>query len=144
MRIPTKRPSGCVIGRPETWNWLITSRACASVASGGSVAGLRMMPLALRLTLTYLLRLSLDGEILVNDADPPFLGEGDCHVALGHGVHGRAEQRDIQPNPPRKLGGDVHVARQDLAEAGFEEDVVEGQAESFDDLVAHRGVVLYA
>jgi len=41
-----------VIGTPDTFTWSMRSRACRTVASGGSVAGLMMMPLALRLTLS--------------------------------------------------------------------------------------------
>ena len=101
-----------------------------------------MMPLALRLTLIDLLGLALDGEILVDDSYPPFLCQGDGHLALGHGIHGRAEQGDIEANPPRKLGGDVNIRRQDLAVAGFEENVVEGQAEVSDYFFAHRRAIL--
>ena len=100
------------------------------------------MPLALRLTLIDLFRLAIDGEILVDDADPPFLGKGDGHVALGHGIHGGAEQGDIEANPPRELGRDVNIRRQDLTVAGFQENVVEGQTEVVGNLVAHRRPIL--
>ena len=103
-----------------------------------------MMPLALRLTLIDLFRLAIDGEILVDDSYPPFLSKGDGHVALGHGIHGGAEQGDIEANPPRKLGGDVNVRRQDLAVAGFQENVVEGQTEVVGNLVVHRRPILDA
>ena len=50
--MPTSRAPLAVIGTPETLCWAITSRARPTVASGGSVTGSRMMPLALRLTLS--------------------------------------------------------------------------------------------
>ncbi len=50
--MPTSRRAGVVIGTPETLCWSITSRARPTLASGGSVTGSMMMPLALRLTLS--------------------------------------------------------------------------------------------
>ncbi len=38
--------------------------------------------------------LFLDREVLVDDAEAALLGEGDGHRRLGHGVHGRAQQRE--------------------------------------------------
>ena len=64
----------------------------------------------------------------MDDADPPLLSQGDGHLALGDGVHRRAEQGDIQADSLGKLGGDVAVGRHDLAIARFQQHVVEGQS----------------
>ena len=98
------------------------------------------MPLALRLTLIDLLRLPLDGKVLMNDADAPLLSKGDGHIALRNRIHRRTEQRDIEADPPRELRGDIHIGGHDLAVAGFQKHVVEGQAELFADLVEHRRI----
>ena len=48
--MPISRPSAVVIGRPETLYWSMISRARPTLASGRRVSGLKMIPLALRLT----------------------------------------------------------------------------------------------
>ena len=48
------------------------------------------------LHLVHLGRLGLDGHVLVDEAEPALLGEGDREVGLGDGVHGRGDDRDPQ------------------------------------------------
>ena len=50
--MPTSRRPSVVMGTPEILYWSITSRARATVATGGRVTGSAMMPFALRLTLS--------------------------------------------------------------------------------------------
>ena len=50
VRMPTRRPSGSVIGIPEKRNRFISSSASCSLAVGGSVTGSEIIPLWLRLT----------------------------------------------------------------------------------------------
>ena len=40
--------------------------------------------------------LFIGGEVLVDDADPAFLGHGNGKAGLGHGIHGGGNQRNIQ------------------------------------------------
>ncbi len=50
VRMPTRRPSGAVIGTPEKRNCCISASASARVASGPSVTGSVIIPLCERLT----------------------------------------------------------------------------------------------
>ena len=50
VKMPTRRPSGSVIGMPENRNRFISSSASCSVAVGGNVTGSVIIPLWLRLT----------------------------------------------------------------------------------------------
>jgi len=52
VRMPSRCPSGRVMGTPDTLCLRMTCCACATLAFGGSVTGSLMMPLALRLTLS--------------------------------------------------------------------------------------------
>ncbi len=92
------------------------------------------------LDLVDLLGLALDRQVAVDDADAALLGQGDGHARHGHGVHGRADdgdvERDVAAEPGRDrglLGDDVRLGRED-------EDVVEG--EGFPDLVVEHGASL--
>jgi hypothetical protein len=80
------------------------------------------------LHLPHLLGLLGDGQVLVDDAEAALARHGDGGPELGHGVHGGAQERDVdrdglgQPCPRGRLG------REDLAEGRHEKDVVERQA----------------
>ena len=74
------------------------------MASGGSVAGIEDDAVGAAFDLLDLLGLPFDRHVLVDDAEPPLLGQGDGHFALGDGVHRRAEQRDVQPDALRQPG----------------------------------------
>ena len=52
VRMPTRRPSGSVIGTPEMWYFAMIARADSTGASGGSVTGSTIMPDCERLTLS--------------------------------------------------------------------------------------------
>ena len=126
-----------VIGTPETLCCSMTSRARATVASGGSVTGSVMMPLARPLDLVDLLGLPLDRHVLVDDAQAALLGQGDGHLALGDRVHRRAEQGDVQPDALGEPRPHVALGGHDVAIARLEQHVVEG-----DSLVAMRSCML--
>ena len=72
-------------------------------------------------------RLFLDAEILVDDADAALLRDRNRQPVLGHRVHRRAQERDVQLNAPGERRADVHLAREHLRVPGHEQDVVEGQ-----------------
>ena len=57
----------------------------------------------------YLFRLLADGHILVDDADAALAGDGDGHPVLSHGVHGGADEGDIQMDLPGQTGTQVDV-----------------------------------
>ena len=48
------------------------------------------------LDLADFLGLALGREVLVDNAETPFLRHGDAHARLGHRVHGGRNQRNIQ------------------------------------------------
>ena len=62
------------------------------------------------LDLVHLARLLRDRHVLVNDADAPFLGQGDGQVAFGDRVHRRRHDGDVDANVARDLGADVRLA----------------------------------
>src|SRR5439155_15024463 len=64
-----------------------------------------------------------DGQVLVNDADAAFLGQGDGQVAFGHGIHRGRDNGQIEANIPGQLRAHVHVAGDDVAVAGLQENV---------------------
>ena len=66
-------------------------------------------------------------EVLVDNAEPPFLGQADRGARLGHGVHGRGQQRDIQADGARKGGFQVHVLGQDARMGRKQQDIVKGE-----------------
>ncbi len=73
-------------------------------------------------------RLLRDRQVAVDDAEAALLRHRDRGPRLGDGVHGGAEQRDVEPDRARERGGDVGVARQDARGGGDEQHVVEGEA----------------
>ncbi len=84
---------------------------------------------ALRLLhLLDLERLRRDRHVPMDEADAALLRDRDRHPRLGHGVHRRRDQRDVERDPARELGRDVGVARHDRARCGNQEHVVEGES----------------
>ncbi len=64
----------------------------------------------------------------MNDADSPFPGEGDGKVGLRHGIHRGTHDGNVQADFSGYLGAGVHLCREDIAIAGLQKDVVEGEA----------------
>ena len=80
---------------------------------------------ALRLLdLVHLFGLHVDGERLVDEPEAAFLGQGDGELRLGHRVHGRADERNVQQDPLRQLGPDIHVLGQDIGFRGQQQHVI--------------------
>ena len=71
--------------------------------------------------------LGLDGEVLVDDPDPALLGQGDGQPRLGHRIHGRGNQGDVQPDFAGQQGADVDLIRQNGRSPRGQQKVVEGQ-----------------
>ena len=76
----------------------------------------------------HLLGLLADGHILVDDADAALSGDGDGHAILGNGVHGGADEGDVQMHLPGQAGVQINVRRQHIAGGGDEQHVVKGEA----------------
>jgi hypothetical protein len=74
-----------------------------------------------------LARLPLDGHVLVDDADPAFLRDGDREAMFGHGIHRGRNERQIEPDGARQPGREFHLHRQDLGASRHQQDVVEGE-----------------
>ena len=71
--------------------------------------------------------LGLGGEILVDDADPAFLGQRNGETSFRHGIHGGRKQRQVQGNVSSKRSGQRGVAWKDLGIVRNEENVVKRQ-----------------
>jgi hypothetical protein len=63
----------------------------------------------------------------VDDADAAFLGHRDGEARLGHRVHRRRNQRQVELEAPGEPGLQRNFTRQDAGVGGEEEDIVEGQ-----------------
>ena len=50
------------------------------------------------------LSLLLNGQVTVNDAHSTLLRHANCHVGFSHGVHGGADNGDVQTDFARELG----------------------------------------
>ena len=66
-------------------------------------------------------------HVLVHDADPALLRDGDGQTRFGHGVHRRGHERKVQRDIAGKPGGEGGVLGQDLGERGHQQHVVEGE-----------------
>jgi hypothetical protein len=64
----------------------------------------------------------------MDDAQTAFSGHGDGSTGLRDGVHGGAQERNIEWDVTRQARTDVDVRRQHVAIARSEHDVVERQA----------------
>jgi hypothetical protein len=72
-------------------------------------------------------RLPLRAEVLVHDSDAAFLRQGDGQARLGHGVHGRRNERQVEADVARQTRLERDVARHYGRMGGNEEHVVERQ-----------------
>lgn len=68
-----------------------------------------------------------DVEVAVDDADPARLRHGDRHPQFGDGVHRRAEQWNVEPDPGRQTGAGVGGGRQHVGRARNQQDVIKGE-----------------
>ena len=65
-------------------------------------------------------------QVAVNDADAAGLRHGDRHMGLGHRIHSRGDDRDIQRDTARNARTDIDVGRQNVGQTGLQQHVVEG------------------
>src|SRR5690606_21697997 len=84
------------------------------------------------LDLQHLLGLALGGHVLVHDADAAELGHRDGEPGLGDRVHGRGDDRDVQPEVAGQAGGEGDVLGKDRGVRRDERDVVVGERVSLD------------
>ena len=77
------------------------------------------------LHLVHHLRLVLDGQVAVQDADAALAGHGDGHPGLGHGVHGRRRQGYVEPDPAGELGASADLRGDDVGLVGLQQHIVE-------------------
>ena len=76
----------------------------------------------------HLLGLLVDGHVLVDDADAALPGDGDGHAVLGDGIHGGADDRDVQLDLVGELRGEIHVRGEHVALGRDQKHIVKGQA----------------
>src|SRR5690606_18616797 len=79
------------------------------------------------LDLAYLVRLFRDAQIAMDDAEAAGLRHGDRHARLGHRIHGRGQDRQVERYVARDDGADIRLRRQDIRMSRLQQDVVEGQ-----------------
>ena len=77
-------------------------------------------------------------QVAVDDADAAGLRHGDRHLGLGHRVHGRGDDRDVERDFAGDAAADIDVGRQQFGQAGLDQHVVEGQRLA-QGSVGHRG-----
>ena len=53
----------------------------------------------------HILGLFFNGKITVQHPKPAFTSHGDCHASLGHGIHRRGHDRNIETDIASELGG---------------------------------------
>ena len=63
---------------------------------------------------SHLTGLVLDRHILVDHADTTFTGDGNSHLALGHGIHGSRDERHVQLDVAREARFQLYRLRQYL------------------------------
>ena len=108
VRMPTSLPAAplpppSTTGMPEMRCAFISSSASASVASGLDGDRVHHHAGFEFLHLPHLRGLLVRLQVAVDDADAAGLRHGDRHLGLGHGVHGRGDDRDVE----RDLAGDA-------------------------------------
>ena len=72
--------------------------------------------------------LRLDTEVLVDDADAALLRQGNGQIGLGDGIHGGADQRDVEFDFIGQQGRDVRVTGEHVRMRGQQQHVVKRQA----------------
>ena len=69
-----------------------------------------------------------DREVAVDDPDPALAGERDRHAGLGHRVHRRGDDRDLERDRPCQPGRRRDGVRQHRRLGGDEQHIVERQS----------------
>ena len=68
--------------------------------------------------------LLFDAEVFVNDANAPFLRQGNGEGCLSHRIHGRTHQRNVEDEVIGKQCRHLRLARQHLGAGWQEQDIV--------------------
>ena len=79
------------------------------------------------LDLHHLRGLLFGSHVFVNDADTPLLRERNRKPSVGHRIHRRRNERDVQRNVAGELGRKLYVAGEDRRVGGDEQHVIESQ-----------------
>ena len=103
VRMPTSFVP-TVTGTPLIRNFAISASASATGASGRHGDRVHDHARLRALDLVDLGRLGLDRHVLVDEAEPALLGQGDREVGLGHGVHRRRDDRDLAARSSASAG----------------------------------------
>ena len=75
----------------------------------------------------------------MNDADATLLRQRNGQVRLGHRIHGRAHNRDIQGDAARQTRAGIHLGRDHITAGRLQQNIIKSQA--FGNAVLdHRGV----
>ena len=80
------------------------------------------------LDLVHLRSLLINGHVFVNDAQTALTRHGNGQPRVGHGIHGRAQQRDVELDGWGQHGRGVHIPRKHAACTGHQEHVVKCKA----------------
>jgi hypothetical protein len=75
----------------------------------------------------HLIGLDFRLEVAVDHPDAAGLRHGDRHVGLGHGIHRRGDDGDIERDVTRDSAADIDLGRQHVRQARLEQHVVEGE-----------------
>ena len=96
---------------------------------GGWMDGDRVLDHAafIFLDLAHLSGLLLHRHVLVHDTDTALLRHRNGQAGLGHGIHGGRHQWDIQANPARQLGAQIHILGKDIGVGGDQQNIIKGE-----------------
>ena len=129
VRMPTSLPClpASTTGMPEMFFSSIRLSASASVAVGAIVIGIDHHAGHVALDHGHLLGLHLGRQVAVDHADAAGLRHGDGEPALGHGVHGRGDDGDLDLDLAGHARADVGLGWEHVGGARLQEHVVERQ-----------------
>ena len=74
-----------------------------------------------------LLGLYIDAHVLVDNSNAALPGYGYGHAVLGDGIHGGTHDRHIQLDFSGKVGGEIHVCRQNITLCRDQQHIVKGK-----------------
>ncbi|KAF5037374.1 hypothetical protein DSECCO2_565270 [anaerobic digester metagenome] len=94
------------------------------------------------LDLLHLEPLLGDGHVLVHHADPAAAGQGNGHAGLGDGIHGGADEGDVELDVRGQPRGDVGFVREHFRVVRQEQHVVESEP-GFDDFVHCANLLVF-
>ncbi len=113
----------------QTGNFVLPSQ-CQYIAHShfrGNGDGVAQHATFKALDLADLRCLRLGGHVLVDDANPALLCQGNGQTRFGHRIHGGGQQRRIQVDVAGQLRAQANVAWQNIGISRNEQNVVEGK-----------------